>query len=184
MNRIKEYLAILIEANTKINLVSRQITYAELNQLLDETILLNDLISFDAIIDAGSGNGLLGIPIAIINKNKRIILVEPKQKKNSFLTKVKDRMNLTNVEIMGVSLEEYLKKEIKNPCSLIARGFPNLAPLVSFIKKGMVKEAVIITSENKIKKNEKHLVSVKKKIYNVPLRTHLKIIKMEKTDRE
>jgi hypothetical protein len=85
---------------------------------------------------------------------------------------------------MGVSLEEYLKKENKSHYSLIARGFPNLEPLVFFVKKGMVKEAVIITSENKIKKNEKHLVSVKKKIYNVPLRTYLKILKMEKTDRE
>jgi len=184
MNSIKEYAAILKEANTKINLVSRQISDHELNQLLDETILLNDLISFETVIDAGSGNGLLGIPIAIINKNKKIILVEPKQKKSSFLTEVKNRMNLANVEIVGVSLEEYLKKANKKPCSLIARGFPNLAPLVSFVKKGLVKEAVIITSENKIKKNEKHLVSVKKKIYNVPLRTYLKILKMEKTDRE
>lgn len=173
-----------MDANTKSNLVSRQITNDELNQLLDETILLNDLISFETIIDAGSGNGLLGIPIALINKNKKIILVEPKQKKCAFLKEVKERMNLTNIEIVGVSLEEYLKKANKIPCSLIARGFPNLAPLVSFVKKSLVKEAIIITSENKIKKNEKHLVSVKKKIYNVPLRTHLKFLKMEKTERE
>ncbi|MCX6582565.1 MAG: class I SAM-dependent methyltransferase [Candidatus Aminicenantes bacterium] len=184
MDRIKEYVAILREANTKINLVSRQITDDELNQLLEDTIFLNELISFDTIIDAGSGNGLLGIPIAIINKNKKIILVEPKQKKSSFLQLVKVQMNLDNVEVADISLEEYLKKENKNHYSLIARGFPTLAPLVFFVKKGMVKEAVIITSENKIKKNEKHLVSVKKKIYNVPLRTYLKIIKMEKTDRE
>lgn len=184
MNSIKEYLIILLDANTKINLVSRQITDLELKQLLDETIRLNDLISFETIIDAGSGNGLLGIPIAIINKNKKIVLVEPKQKKSAFLQQVKVQLNLDNVEVADVSLEEYLKKTIKKPCSLIARGFPNLAPLVSYVKKGLVKEAVIITSENKIKKNEKHLVSVKKKIYNVPLRTHLKILKMEKTDRE
>lgn len=184
MDDINNYLALLMEANTKINLVSRQITDDELNQLLNETIQLNDLLSFDTIIDAGSGNGLLGIPIAIMNKNKKIILVEPKQKKSAFLKEVKERMNLLNVEIAGVSLEEYLKKTNKRPCTLIARGFPNLLPLVSFLKKGLVKEAVIITSENKIKKNEKHLVSVKKKIYNVSLRTHLKILKMEKTDRE
>lgn len=183
---INEYVDILWETNEKMNLVSRQMTTEGLDQLLHETFLLNDYISSDIVIDAGSGNGLLGIPIAIINKtnkNKRIILVEPKQKKVAFLQSVKNRLNLTNVEIFGASLEEYLKKSKKSSCSLISRGFPELAPLIFYVKNGMVREAVIITSENKIKNNEIHLVSVKKKIYNVPLRTHLKILKMEKKTR-
>lgn len=181
---INKYVEILLETNARINLVSRQITTEELNQLLNETFLLNDYISYDTVIDAGSGNGLLGIPIAISNKNKKIILIEPKQKKTTFLKDVKERLNLTNVEVIGSSLEEYLKKSKKKTGSLISRGFPTLLPLINYVKNSMVKEAIIITSENKIKKNEKHLVSVKKKIYNVPLRTHLKILKMEKTDRE
>jgi 16S rRNA (guanine527-N7)-methyltransferase len=153
---------------------------------VNETVLLNEYISddTDTIVDVGSGNGLLGIPIAIINKNKKIILVEPKKKKNTFLREVKERIELPNVEIAGVSIEEYLKKWKEKSVSLIARGFPGLSTLCGYVKKSMVKEAILITSENKIKKNQKHLESVKKKIYNVPLRTHLKILKMEKTDRE
>ena len=129
---INEYVDILWEANEKMNLVSRQMTTEGLDQLLHETFLLNDYISSDIIIDAGSGNGLLGIPIAIINKNnknnknKRIILVEPKQKKVAFLQSVKNRLNLTNVEIFGASLEEYLKKFKKNKCSLISGGSRSL----------------------------------------------------------
>lgn len=175
-----------MEVNKKVNLVSRKITPGELDQLVNETVLLNEYISEDIpiIVDAGSGNGLLGIPIAIINKNKKIILVEPKKKKNIFLREVKERMELSNVEIAGVSIEEYLKKWKEKSVSLIARGFPGLNSLCGYVKKGMVKEAILITSENKIKKNQKHLESVKKKIYNVPLRTYLKILKMEKTERE
>ena len=175
-----------MEVNKKVNLVSRKITPGELDQLVNETVLLNEYISDDIniIVDAGSGNGLLGIPIAIINKNKKIILVEPKKKKSTFLREVKERMELPNVEIAGVSIEEYLKKWKEKQVSLIARGFPGLSNLCGYVKKGMVREAILITSENKIKKNQKHLESVKKKIYNVPLRTHLKILKMEKTERE
>ncbi|HLP57605.1 MAG TPA: RsmG family class I SAM-dependent methyltransferase [Candidatus Deferrimicrobium sp.] len=180
---IKEYVDILWESNAKMNLVSRQMSTEELNQLLDETFLLNEYITSNIIIDAGSGNGLLGIPIALINKDRKIILVEPKQKKIGFLNEVKNRLNLSNVEIMGVSLEEYMKKAGRSACSLIARGFPELLPLIYYVKTGVVREAIIVTSENKIKKNEKHLVSVNKKIYNVPLRTHLKILKMEKKNR-
>ncbi|MCU0284763.1 MAG: 16S rRNA (guanine(527)-N(7))-methyltransferase RsmG [Acidobacteria bacterium] len=177
---MRKYVELLWIANTKINLVSRQMTGAELDQLLNETALLSDYISTDTIIDVGSGNGLLGIPIALAYKQKKIILLEPKQKKTGFLWDVKNSLAIDNMEITGVSLEEYMKKTKKKDCSLIARGFPELFPLISYVKHEVVREAIIITSENKIKKNEKHLVSVRKKIYNVPLRTHLKILKMEK----
>jgi 16S rRNA G527 N7-methylase RsmG len=177
---IKTYVQILLEYNRKINLISRNITPGELDQLLNESILLSRHISFDTIVDAGSGGGILGIPIALMkqNENKKIILVEPTKKKFLFLKTVTEQMNLTNVGVEGVSIEEYLKKTKKEPRSLIARGFPGFDVFCRFLKKGLIEEAVIFTSENKIKKNQIHLESVRKKIYNVPLRKNLKILKI------
>ena len=93
-------------------------------------------------------------------------------------------MDLQNVEVAGESIEEYLKKNKKRRRTLIARGFPDPGVFCGFVEKGYIDEAVLITSENKIKKNEKRLESVKKKIYNVSLRTYLKILKLEKKSRE
>lgn len=183
---IKKYTEILAEYNTKINLVSRQMTSEELNQLLIESLLINEYISKKnkTVVDAGSGNGILGIPIAILNKNKQVILVETKKKKTGFLEEVKKQLDLPNVEIKNASIEEYLKKMMESRRTIIARGFPELTVFSNFIQKGLANQAVLITSENKIKKNEKCLVSVEKKIYNIPLRTFLKILIMEKTTRE
>lgn len=183
---IKKYTEILAEYNTKINLVSRQMTAEELNQLLIESLLINGYISKKnrTVVDAGSGNGILGIPIAILNKNKQVILVETKKKKTDFLEEVKKQLDLPNVEIVNASIEEYLKKMRESRRTVIARGFPELTVFSNFIQKGLANQAVLITSENKIKKNEKCLVSVEKKIYNIPLRTFLKILIMEKTTRE
>lgn len=178
---LKTYIDMLLEYNEKVNLISRKINREKLVQLLSESHLLNQYISTDIIIDAGSGNGILGIPIALLDKNKKIILVEPKRKKAQFLREVRKKIKLANVEVQDVSIEECLKKK-KNGNSksktLIARGFPRLNVLCGFVKRGMIKEAVLITSENKIKKNQNDLENVTKKTYNVPLRKNLRILKI------
>ena len=185
---IKKYVRLLMDYNVKVNLISRKMTSEGLDQLLRETVLLNNYISenIDTIVDAGSGSGIMGIPIAVINKNKKIVLVEPKKKKINFLMEVKNQMDLSNVEIYSASIKEYLekKKRKKKPISLVARGFPDLKVFCNYVKRGMIEEVILITSENKIKNNKIYLESVKKKTYNVPLRNYLKILKMEKTARE
>ncbi|UCH93209.1 MAG: class I SAM-dependent methyltransferase [Candidatus Aminicenantes bacterium] len=181
--KLEEYVKMLWEHNQKVNLISRKITRQKLDQLLNETLLLTRYISNDIVIDAGSGNGMLGVPIALMNENKKIILVEPKRKKAEFLRGVKNRMELFNLEIQGVSIEEYLKGRnnvVSKDRTLISRGFPQLNVFCGFVKRGMVAEAVLITSKNKIKKNQKYLESVAKKTYNVPLRKNLRILKILK----
>jgi len=178
---IMAYVKMLLETNQNINLISRQITEAGLSQLLNETLLLDSYISSSFIVDAGSGNGLLGIPISLLNKNKKIVLIEPKQKKSSFLTRVKNEMNIENLEVHGCSIEEYLKSRLKEKKLLISRGFPDIGVFCLYLKRRMIDEAVVITSENKINNNRANMESLSKTIYNVPLRNDLKILKLRRT---
>lgn len=186
---LKTFLHLLADYNEKINLVSRQMIPQSLIQLMNETILMDDYISKDChtIVDAGSGNGLLGIPIAIMNKSQKIILVETIRKKAEFLNFIKSNMQLSNLEVYNGRVESYFQnrdKKNKEKISLISRGFPNIALLFSYVKSKAAKEAVLITSENKIKKNHNDLESLNKKIYNLPLRDSIKILRMEKTKSE
>jgi 16S rRNA G527 N7-methylase RsmG len=184
--KLTEYADILMNYNKKINLVSRKMTPGELEQLISESVLLNKYVSdkSEIIVDAGSGNGLLGIPVALLNVKKKIVLVEPKNKKSLFLQFARDEMKLENVEVKTVSIEEYLNSAGMNDCTVIARGFPRLEIFRHFLEKGKIREAILITSDNKIKKNQIHLEKLRKKIYNVPLRENLKILKLEKTERD
>ena len=180
-DNLKHYSELLLEYNKNINLVSRKISTEDLAQLLNETLLIDPYISHSFIVDAGSGNGLMGIPIALANPNRQVTLVEPKQKKFQFLIHAKEKLNLTNIDVRGISIEEYLKglKKIDHrSITVISRGFPQLEVFCRFLQKRLIGEAIIITSENKIKKNQKPLESMRKKIYNVPLRENLKILKI------
>lgn len=183
---ISAYIDYLLDYNQKINLVSRQMTRPGIQQLIEESLLLLQYLSprYRTLIDAGSGNGLLGFPIAFSVPQKKIVLVEPKPKKALFLQTAKEFLQLENIEVVNASIEEYLKKSKKYPRALFARGFPDFGVFIRFLKNGSINEAVLITSDNKIKKNEQHLESVCKKTYNVPLRENLKILKMENAARD
>ncbi len=175
------YVKVLLDYNVNVNLISRKITPEGLGALLNETLIVQENLSFDFVVDAGSGNGILGIPTAILNESKKIVLVEPRQKKAQFLIHAVNLLGLKNVEVKGISIEEYLKSTSRKNLSLIARGFPELSVFSLYLKKYWISEAVIITSENKIKNNSKDLESLSKRIYNVPLRNELKILKIWRT---
>jgi 16S rRNA (guanine(527)-N(7))-methyltransferase RsmG len=187
MESIETYVKLLLEYNQKVNLVSRKITPEGLGLLLNETLLLNEILFSNKhfllrdIVDAGSGNGLLGIPIALVNENKKITLVETQKKKILFLQFVKKQMGLVNIEVKGASIEEYLRSAGKRKVTIISRGFPDIGVFCRYLMRTWIDEAVLITSENKIKKNEKDMESLSKKIYNVPLRSDLKILKIWRT---
>lgn len=191
ISTLETYAGLMLDYNRKVNIISRKITSLGLNQLLNESLILSDHITGDTIIDAGSGNGILGIPISFLEpfQQKKIVLVEPRQKKSDFLKFVKKEMELKNVEVICSSIEEYLKRirfRTKKPNHfriVIARGFPNLVVFCEFLKKKLINEVVLITSENKIKKNQIQLESVEKKIYNIPLRTELRILKLRPTEK-
>jgi len=75
---------------------------------VQEAVLLHYRDSLEAlvldicspIIDIGSGAGFPGIPLAIARPNWQITLLEPRQKRASFLRTVKARLGLTNVRIL------------------------------------------------------------------------------------
>lgn len=182
---IDKYVNVLFEENEKHNLVSRQMTPGEFLGLVDESILLANYVHGDKIVDAGSGNGLLGIVLAILFPDMRVFLVEPKQKKANFLSMVVKELDLINAEIFADSVTEFFrKKSLWGSGVLVARGFPDNSMLVSFLEKRLVDQVLVVTSVNKIKKIEKQLVMLKQKIYNIPSRDNLRILKMENVSRE
>ncbi len=183
--QILKYIDFLFEENEKYNLVSRKMLKEEFFGLVEETILLSSYLKGKWIVDAGSGNGLLGISLSILFPEKQVYLVESKPKKANFLKIAAFKLGLRNIEVFSFSITEFFqKKRGWGPGVLVARGFPENLMLVSFLLKRFVGQVVIITSYNKIKKIEKDLENLKQKIYNIPSRDNLKILKMENVSRE
>lgn len=181
---IEKYMVYLLECNKKINLISRKVSKSTLLRLISETVFLGKLINGSTVIDAGSGNGILGIPLSIMFGEKKFVLCERKEKKAAFLKEAKENLSLSNVYVCSEDVVDYLKKGKLENTSLIARGFPDIEMLIVLFYKKIVNEVLIITSAVKIKKNKKNVENTDQKIYNIPCRNYLKILKMENVSRE
>lgn len=106
------YKNLLQEYNKKFNLTSildDESIY--LKHFYDSLYLMSiiPLNNYSTLLDIGTGAGFPGIPLAILNPNLKITLVESNTKKCGFLNIVKQKLDLNNIEIINIRAEEYAK---------------------------------------------------------------------------
>jgi 16S rRNA (guanine527-N7)-methyltransferase len=102
---INKYVELLMEWNAKINLVSRSLTADQIKEHVKHSLFLNTVIGYNAVLDAGTGGGMPGIPLAIVNPDLEFILNDRVGKKVMCVEDMVTRMKLENVftSSMGVS---------------------------------------------------------------------------------
>jgi 16S rRNA (guanine(527)-N(7))-methyltransferase RsmG len=181
---VKRFKLELLQYNKKVNVLSRNITEENLDKLILDTYELNKNLKNNYIVDMGSGNGLLGVTIAILNKNKKIVLVDSKQKKVDFLKNTIKKLKLTNVVVMNIDILNFLLKEKNNDITVITRGFTGKDIFQRILDLKKIKEVFLVTSVKKIKSLQNELKNTKISVYNIPEREVLKILKMENVSRE
>ena len=79
------------------------------------------------IADLGSGGGLPAIPIAILQPEWRISLIEAIRKKTAFLQHVRGKLKLKNIEVLCERVEDAAVQQPAQFDAVISRAFTNLA---------------------------------------------------------
>ena len=100
-SKLAQYAEILVKDAVRLGIIGPR----EVDRIWDRHILncaaLTELIPYgQSIIDIGSGAGLPGIVLAILNPNSAVTLIEPMQRRTEFLTQTKTELGLSNVEIL------------------------------------------------------------------------------------
>lgn len=104
--RVESYVSLLLKWNGKINLIGPATETDIQSRHIDDSLQLVSLIPETArtLVDLGSGAGLPGMVIAIARPDLSVTLVEHDQRKAAFLTEVKSRLGLLNVEIRAADI--------------------------------------------------------------------------------
>ena len=111
------YLAHLIEWNKTINLTAiidpREII---IKHFVDSLVALvaTNFSQNCVVLDVGSGGGFPGIPLKIVRPDMRLVLVEPAQKKCSFLNSVIGLLKLQDVSTFNGTIEQYAKRPLRH----------------------------------------------------------------------
>lgn len=110
--KLEAYLELLMDWNKSINVVSRAVSRETIREHIVHSLVpgvMGLLNSVDVWVDAGTGGGLPGIPLSIVNADKKWILNDNIRKKMKVVSAIADEMELTNVEIQAksISLAEF-----------------------------------------------------------------------------
>jgi 16S rRNA (guanine527-N7)-methyltransferase len=79
------------------------------------------------IADLGSGGGLPAIPIAIVQPEWQLSLIEAIRKKTAFLQHVRGKLKLNNIEVLCGRVEDAAVQQPAQFDAVISRAFTNLA---------------------------------------------------------
>lgn len=93
---IEKYLDMLFTYNKKMNLTGLDDRRRSWHELIGPALgFYRHTREAGDIVDIGSGNGIPGIIIAIMNKEKKVTLIESRKNKAAFLREVKYQLGLS-----------------------------------------------------------------------------------------
>lgn len=116
------YLTQLIEWNKTINLTSIIEPHEIIIKHFIDSLAALVTINFPEqalVLDVGSGGGFPGIPLKIMRPDLQLVLIEPVQKKCSFLNSVIGLLKLRGISTFNGTIEQYAKKPLHPTVDMI-----------------------------------------------------------------
>lgn len=104
------YLSQLLQWNKTTNLTSITDPYEIIAKHFVDSLAALTAVDFPSkgvVIDVGTGAGFPGIPLKIVRDDLQLVLIEPVQKKCSFLHSVVGSLKLLDVSIFPGTLQQY-----------------------------------------------------------------------------
>lgn len=109
VGKFEKYLELLREQNQKINLVSRETKEREFWALhfLDSILPVTQMnLQKKRVLDFGTGGGMPGIPLKILNPQMRLYLLDSRRKKMLAVQKMVKKLDLKDCFTIVSRLEE------------------------------------------------------------------------------
>ena len=131
------YIDQILKWNKTRNLVSRNLTKNDLAEHFLDCAALQKLLKTGSVIDLGSGPGFPGICLAIIDPKRKITLVDSNRKKTTFLTHVKNELELNSVIVRNERVEHINRINDEN---IVCRAFKDPEEIVKGLKDKITKK--------------------------------------------
>ncbi len=158
---LNTYYELLVSENEKMNLTS--ITEYEdviWKHFLDSSFLILDDIwkksNSARVLDVGTGAGFPGMVLAILNPDKKFVLLDSLNKRIDFLQKVIEELSLKNVETFHGRAETFgRKEEFRNQFDfVVSRAVAELPVLMEYCIPFVKKEGYFISYKGKRQEEE------------------------------
>lgn len=123
-------VTLLDKWNKAFNLTSVRDPLAMVGRHMVDSLVVSPYLEGERFIDVGTGPGLPGLPLAILNPDKEFVLLDSLGKRIRFIRMVIHNLGLTNVTAVESRVELY-QPELKFD-GVLSRAFASLDDMVSW----------------------------------------------------
>ncbi|QYN43215.1 16S rRNA (guanine(527)-N(7))-methyltransferase RsmG [Gilliamella sp. ESL0443] len=131
IDQLINYVEMLNKWNKAYNLTAVRDPNEMLIKHIMDSLVVSPYLVGSTFIDVGTGPGLPGIPLAIINPDKQFDLVDSLGKRLRFLKQVQFELKLPNIQPIQSRIEEYNQKKFDG---VISRAFASLQDMLTWCK--------------------------------------------------
>jgi 16S rRNA (guanine527-N7)-methyltransferase len=107
VEKLEQYLALITKWNKVTNLTSIDNPDQMVVLHLLDSLSIQPYLSGHRILDVGSGAGLPGIPLALINQDKDFILLDSNGKKTRFMVQAAIELGIRNIEVVHSRAQDF-----------------------------------------------------------------------------
>ncbi|MFT3741511.1 MAG: 16S rRNA (guanine(527)-N(7))-methyltransferase RsmG [Gammaproteobacteria bacterium] len=111
-HQLIHYLQLLQQWNLVYNLTAIRDPQQMLIKHIADSLSIASKLQGTHCLDVGTGAGLPGVPLAIVNPEQQWTLLDSNSKKTRFLIQVKGLLKLHQVEVITMRVEDYQPKQL------------------------------------------------------------------------
>ena len=147
-----QYLLLLKKWNQAYNLTAvRELPAMVTRHVLDSLAIL-PYVQGTRVLDVGSGAGLPGIVLAIVNPSLQIVLLDSNGKKTRFLSEVKRQLHLSQVTVVQSRAENY--REGVSFDTVVSRAFSELHPFIEWTRHLIAQQGIWLAMKGQYPESE------------------------------
>ena len=126
--RLLDYIALIEKWNRVHNLTAIREPEKMVSHHLLDSLAVAPHLHAKRLLDVGSGAGLPGIPLALVNAHMHVTLLDSNHKKTAFLNQAVMELKLKNAEVCGERVESW---QTQNKFDvIISRAFSDMGEFV------------------------------------------------------
>jgi 16S rRNA (guanine527-N7)-methyltransferase len=158
--QLEKLTALQLEWNQKVNLISRKDEQNLVSSHIIPCLAMSLVRKFgegERIVDVGTGGGLPGLPMAIVNNNAHFTLLDSNGKKMMIVEDIANRLGLSNIDIVRGRAEDLDNRKFD---MILGRAVSSISNFLSFSSHLLLDPTTTIPSiEMKDKDIEKKYLS-------------------------
>ena len=152
IEQLVAYVDLLEKWNRTYNLTAIRNRREMIDRHLIESLSIAPFLSGTSRVDVGTGAGLPGVPLAIVEPNVHYVLLDSNGKKTRFLSEVKRALGLSNIDVETKRVESWRPDCLFD--AVLTRAFADLGTTLERIDHLMGPQSMLFAMKTEIVSKE------------------------------